>query len=657
MTTPKLPDSSNLDSTGSAVVSLTPFGMKVLKNQAQIEDARQTLQSRGLGLQDVVDVPGRGKVLVGDIRKSWDVLESVSLIERCFSRDAAILDLGTYRSEILGILYRLGYRNLHGVDLHPNVGQMPHADVIRYRIADYHASGFPDASFDVITAISVIEHGFNGPRLIAEISRLLKPGGCFIASVDYWNPKLVTVGKEAYGMDWRIFSAGDLQDFFRMAEAYDLNLPGAQDFEPEEKVIEWNDRQYTFGWFVLTKKPESQPAPTPPKETTVPVPAPKGRRLAFLSTFNQPCGIASHTRYILDGFKQFSQKTGAPNDDILILAEDSADAFPNDPPFVRRCWHRRNENFDNALAHIIKEGVSTLHIQFHGGQFAATHIIPFVQELVRRGIRVVATLHSMETYLPLAAQLARTIDRTFVLLPQAIQRLVAFGADPRRIRVIPLGIQNNRQVLPLALAKMNAGIPADIKLVTSFGFFRPHKGVAEIIQALPDVIRNHPKLFFMFIGGGHRDAPDDVAYYQHCQELTQRLGIARNVDFIYGFVPDEEVSRFLSSSDAIVLNYLQYRNELSLAGTFALSHLRPLITTGTPAFIPLQDCTLQTSVELNLSNAINMVLGQPLLADYLRKQAELYIQHNSYEHLAELLLEEYAPSSQDAARRGGSSPL
>ena len=160
---------------------------------------------------------------------------------------------GAYASEILSVLHRMKYSNLTGVDLNPRIREMPFADPIRYEVADFMATPFPDGSFGAITAISVIEHGFRSERLLREISRLLRPGGYFIASFDYWPEKVDTTGMDIFCMDWRIFSKAEVLAFIEEARGYDLSSCGEIDLEAEEKVIHWGGKDYTFAWLALRK--------------------------------------------------------------------------------------------------------------------------------------------------------------------------------------------------------------------------------------------------------------------------------------------------------------------------------------------------------------------------------------------------------------------
>lgn len=235
------------------------MSIQVLKSRAEISAARHEMRERGI---DCVDrglkrclkrwtiVSG---VMLGDPLKSWDVLKTVNFLNEHVPPDASVLDLGAYASEILPVLYRLGFIYLAGIDLNPRLCNMPYGHRINYVVKDMYATSFDDNSFGALTAISVIEHGFDAEGLLKEVSRLLKPGGYFVASVDYWPEKIDTSGITAFGMDWTIFSREDLAAFLSQAREYGLELCGETDFEAEGPTVKWLGKSYTFAWIALRK--------------------------------------------------------------------------------------------------------------------------------------------------------------------------------------------------------------------------------------------------------------------------------------------------------------------------------------------------------------------------------------------------------------------
>jgi SAM-dependent methyltransferase len=232
---------------------------EILQSRMQIDWSLSELRKRRLScatspLQGFLQRLGflRG-IKIGDRVKGWDVLKTVRFIEDHVERNAPLLDIGAYASEILCILHRLGYTNLTGVDLNPNIGRMPHSDTIRYIKSDFMHTPFENDSFAAVTSISVIEHGFNAPSLFAEISRLLRPGGYFIASFDYWPEKIDTTGVKFFGMDWMIFSRQDIADFIKQAAGHGLVPVGELHFDAQEAPIEGGGKKYTFGWLALKK--------------------------------------------------------------------------------------------------------------------------------------------------------------------------------------------------------------------------------------------------------------------------------------------------------------------------------------------------------------------------------------------------------------------
>lgn len=236
--------------------------MKVLQDKAQINTARQELDKKGASHVDRPDSRLKARlrrlglvrdVVMGDLIKSWDVLATINFLESHVKRDEPILDIGCYASEILSSMHRIGYSNLAGADLNRNLNRMPYQESIRYEVTDFMHTKFSDSSFKAITSISVIEHGFNGKSLLKEMSRLLQPGGYFIASFDYWPEKIDTAGMKIFGMDWKIFSKEEVANFIAEAATYGLYPAGAIRDASNEKAIDCGGKQYTFAWLALKK--------------------------------------------------------------------------------------------------------------------------------------------------------------------------------------------------------------------------------------------------------------------------------------------------------------------------------------------------------------------------------------------------------------------
>lgn len=233
--------------------------LEVLQSQDQFRHARKSLEQSGrsaLGspalrlLRRFHLAPG---LPVGEFNKSWDVQNTLDLIAARLPKDAPVLDLGAYCSEVPVALAKMGYTQVHGIDLNPEVRNMPRADQVKYSVGDFKKMPFADASFDAITAISVIEHGYEPELLFAEIGRLLRPQGVFIASFDYWPRKIDTRGTKFFGLDWLIFSDEDFQAMLSLAAKRGMRPLGEVRSTVSETPVHCAGFDYTFAWTALQK--------------------------------------------------------------------------------------------------------------------------------------------------------------------------------------------------------------------------------------------------------------------------------------------------------------------------------------------------------------------------------------------------------------------
>lgn len=236
------------------------LALEVLQSKAQVRSARRQLRRRALSFvrpawRAWLARHGfvRDGFAVGDHIKSWDVARTAEFIAAHVSKEEPVLDIGAFASEMPLILHRMGYRRVCGVDLNPRIVDMPFAGAIDYRVGDFLRAPYADTTFAAITAISVIEHGFDDERLAAEVERLLRPGGFFIASFDYWPEKIDTDGIQMFDMSWTIFSRRDVEAFVATAERHGLSPFGAMQFDATSRPVSCAGKHYTFAWLVLQR--------------------------------------------------------------------------------------------------------------------------------------------------------------------------------------------------------------------------------------------------------------------------------------------------------------------------------------------------------------------------------------------------------------------
>ena len=228
---------------------MADVGFDILRSREQVDAAERELHERGL-----VRRPGalgrlRRDRFRSDPLKSWDVLRTLDAVLERVPRDAPVLDIGSFASAVPPALAAAGYTEVAGIDLDQQVRAMPESDRVEYVVGDLMETGWPDGHFAAVTAISVIEHGFEADRLLPEVARLLAPGGLFLFSTDYWPEKIDTSSTPLFGMTWTIFSALEIEALVDRARAHGLApasepVPGLRDVG--EPPIEFEGRSYTF---------------------------------------------------------------------------------------------------------------------------------------------------------------------------------------------------------------------------------------------------------------------------------------------------------------------------------------------------------------------------------------------------------------------------
>ena len=216
----------------------------VLKTNAEVNRSIKVMEALGLPLH--MDSP-----------KNWDSLAALAILNRFLSnkKAAKILDAGgeSY-SVILKHLQQFGFKELTCINI--ACARTSVRGGIQFQYGDITHTDFLRNRFDAITCLSVIEHGVDVNRYFKEASRILKPGGILVTSMDYWTTPIDTGGQVAYGVPIRIFNRTEVKKMVEQALEYDLELVGKLDLNCRNKVVSWKqfDLDYTFLYFTMRKR-------------------------------------------------------------------------------------------------------------------------------------------------------------------------------------------------------------------------------------------------------------------------------------------------------------------------------------------------------------------------------------------------------------------
>lgn len=207
-----------------------------LRTNAEVDDAMRRVVALGLP-------PHKAR------EKNWDFLHAFRLILQRSRKQDVVVDLGSGTSSvILDWLHLYGYTQLYGCDLIAEPLRRGH---IQYSRQDLEKTSYADGFADVVTCLSVIEHGVNLPNLIKECRRLLKPGGLLILSTDYTCKTLdLTDVKDELG-PVHLFTSATMADLITLAESSGFKPFGLPDYAcGEVGIVRPNvpaiDGRYTF---------------------------------------------------------------------------------------------------------------------------------------------------------------------------------------------------------------------------------------------------------------------------------------------------------------------------------------------------------------------------------------------------------------------------
>lgn len=97
-------------------------------------------------------------------------------------------------------------------------------------------------------------------------------------------------------------------------------------------------------------------------------------------------------------------------------------------------------------------------------------------------------------------------------------------------------------------AREELGISKDAKLLLFFGFVRKYKGLAHMLNAMPDILKADSDIKLYVVGDFGKDKEDYI-------ELISNNSINNSVVIKDGYVPDDKVEAYFAAADMCVCPY------------------------------------------------------------------------------------------------------
>ncbi|MXN89796.1 glycosyltransferase [Flavobacterium sp. Sd200] len=122
------------------------------------------------------------------------------------------------------------------------------------------------------------------------------------------------------------------------------------------------------------------------------------------------------------------------------------------------------------------------------------------------------------------------------------------------------------------------------KVLSTFGLLSSGKSIETTLDALPQVVKNHPDVLFLIIGKTHPTvALQEGEVYR--EFLTQKIaenGLENNVQFINKYVALDELLDYLQLTDVYVFSSKDPNQAVSGTFSYALSCACPIVSTPIP---------------------------------------------------------------------------
>jgi len=287
-------------------------------------------------------------------------------------------------------------------------------------------------------------------------------------------------------------------------------------------------------------------------------------RVIYVSTYiPRECGIATYTKDLTNAINILNPAFLA---DIVAIDDKILNGTDYSYPWeVKYKIEQGNlQSWLNAAEYLNQSGADVVVVQHEFGIYSSNtsdgeYAIPFVEAITKP---LVVTFHTVlpnptEIQRQNLARVAKRADAVTVMVNAAVELLVdVYGVDRKKVVVIPHGVPDISYG-PAKKAKTELGLDSD-NLLMSFGLISDGKGYEYVVEALPAIVKKHPKTKFYILGETHPVVVrrEGEVYRQRLIKLAKDLRVSKHVKFINRYLTLNEIVQYLRATDIYLTPFL-----------------------------------------------------------------------------------------------------
>jgi len=305
--------------------------------------------------------------------------------------------------------------------------------------------------------------------------------------------------------------------------------------------------------------------------------------IAFVGNYSpRLCGIATFTTDLCEATaRQLGQRSH-----VFTVAINDTDQGYAYPPQVEFAIQRNQQgDYYEAANFITASNADVVCIQHEYGIYGGWDGIYVLSLVSSLSVPVVVVLHTvLKTPTPnqkkIIQEMAQRASRMIVMSELAVTLLQEiYGVPVEKIARLYHGTPDFAS-LGNTRYKKRFQVEGKQTLLT-FGLLSPNKGIETVIQALPGLVREFPRLIYVVLGKTHPNVLKEFGekYRTGLVALVDKLGLHEHVIFDDRFVSLEELCAWLMAADIYITPYLNEAQIVSGTLSYAVGAGTAIVST------------------------------------------------------------------------------